>query len=186
VTGTRWRRADAGLDANKAAWEGFTLSVRERIYFGKPGDFMTVRHLAIGGTNFEIGQTLGALAVERYGQTPDDLVADRVYVRSRRLYVQRNYPIHAERMRGVAAAFGLDPEDDRYDLTSLALLTDLPKPAFGCSVVYYPPATTDNGHGYLSRNYDFFVGSIADIMMVAEAPDGGPTPAVMSEPYLME
>jgi len=162
------------------------LNVREQTYFGGR-DFMAVRHLAIGGTNFEIGRTLGALAVERYGQTAGDLAADVVvYVRARRLYMQRNYPIHAERMRGVAAAFGLDPEDDRYDLTGLALLTDLPKPAFGCSVVYYPPATTATGHGFLSRNYDFFVGSIADIMMAPEAPEGGSAPAVMSEPYLME
>jgi Acyl-coenzyme A:6-aminopenicillanic acid acyl-transferase len=162
------------------------LSAREHVYFDKSGDFMTVRHLAVGGTNFEIGRTLGTLASERYGQTPDDLVADSMYVRARRLYVQRNYPIHAERMPGVAAALGLDPEDDRYDLTGLSLLTDLPTPAFGCSVVYYPPASTVTGHGYLSRNYDFFVGSIADIMMVAQAPDDGRAPAAMSEPYVME
>ena len=167
-------------------WKSSTVRVREQVYFGEPGDFMTVRHLAISGTNFEIGRTLGALAVERYGQAPDDLVAERVYVRARRAYMQRHFPIHAERMRGVAAAFGLDPDDDRYDLTGLAHLTDLPRSASGCSVVYYPPATTATGHGYLSRNYDFFVGSMADIMMVPEPPDADPPPAVMSEPYLME
>ena len=162
------------------------MRVREEVYFGEPGDFMTVRHLAIRGTNFEIGRAVGALAVERYGQIPDDLVADPVYVRARRVYMQHHFPIHAERMKGAAAAFGLDPDDDRYDLTGLALLTGLSQPASGCSVVYYPPATTVTGHGYLSRNYDFFVGSMADIMMVPEPPDTGPAPAVMSEPYLME
>jgi len=45
------------------------MSVREQAYFGEPGDFMTVRHLAIDGTNFEIGQALGALAAGRYGRT---------------------------------------------------------------------------------------------------------------------
>jgi hypothetical protein len=162
------------------------MSVREQVLFGGPRDFMTVRHLTIGGTNFEIGRTLGALAVERYGQTPDDLVADPVYARARRVYMQHHYPIHAERMNGVAAAFDLDPDDDRYDLTGLAHLTDLPQAATGCSVVYYPPATTVTGHGYLSRNYDFVVGSMADLMMVPEPPDANPAPAVMSEPYIME
>jgi hypothetical protein len=136
-------------------WKDWPISVREQVYFGAPGDFMTVRHLTIHGTNFEIGRTLGALAVERYGQTADNLVADRVYARARRVYMQQHFPIHAERMKGVAAAFGLDPDDERYDLTGLAHLIGLPQPAFGCSVVYYPPLTTVTGHGYLSRNYDF-------------------------------
>jgi hypothetical protein len=162
------------------------MRVREQICFGGPGDFMTVRHLVVRGTNFEIGRSLGALAVERYGQTPGELVADPVYARARRVYMERHFPIHAERMKGVASAFGLDPDDDRYDLTGLAHLTDLPQPASGCSVVYYPPATTVTGHGYLSRNYDFFVGSMADVMMVAEPPGADRAPAVMSEPYLME
>ena len=162
------------------------MRVHEQVYFGEPADFMTVRHLTIRGTNFEIGRTLGDLAVRRYGQIPDDLVADPVYVHARRVYMQQHFPIQAERMKGVAAAFGLDPDDDRHDITGLAHLINLPQPAFGCSVVYYPPATTVTGGGYLSRNYDFFVGSMADLMRVPQRPNAEPVPAVMSEPYLME
>jgi hypothetical protein len=50
----------------------------------------------------------------------------------------------------------------------------------------YASSATVTGHGSLSRNYDFFVGSIADLMRVPEPPDADPAPAVMSEPYLME
>jgi Acyl-coenzyme A:6-aminopenicillanic acid acyl-transferase len=159
----------------------------EQTHFGRPGDFTTVRHLTIHGTNFEIGQTLGRLAIERYGRTPAHLAAIPIYARARRIYIQRHYPIHWERMKGVAAAFGLDPGDDRYDLTGLAYLTDLPMPPFGCSVVYYPPATTATGRGYLSRNYDFFIGSMAEMLGVPLPPDvNQQLPPVMSEPYIME
>lgn len=75
--------------------------------------------------------------------------------------MQQHFPIHAERMKGVAAASG-------------------------CSVLYYPPATTATGHGYFSRNYDFFLGSMAQVMMVPEPPAADPVPAVMSEPHLMQ
>ena len=71
-------------------------------------------------------------------------------------------------------------------MTGLAHLINVAQPAFGCSVVYYPPNTTVTGHGYLSRNYDFFVGSMADLMMVPHPPDAEPAPAVMSKPHLMQ
>lgn len=163
------------------------MKMDEQTHFGGPGDFMTVRHLTIHGTNFQIGQTLGRQAVERYGRTPDFLAADPLYARARRVYIQRQYPIHWERMKGVADAFGLDPEDDRYDLTGLGYLVEVPMPAFGCSAIYFPPATTATGGGYLSRNYDFFVGSMAEVMQVPLPPAvKEQLPPVMSEPYLME
>jgi hypothetical protein len=163
------------------------MTVQERTYFGRPEDFMTVRHLTVRGTNFEIGHALGTLAVERYGRTPAHLVAEPLYGRARRIYIQRHYPVHWARMQGVAAALGLDPDDDRYDLTGLAYLVDLPTPAFGCSVVYYPPATTATGHGYLSRNYDFLIGTMAEVMRVPLPPSiSQHLRPVMSEPYLME
>ena len=97
--------------------------------------------------------------------------------------MERQYPIHWQRMQGVAAAIGVEPDDDSYDLAFLGLHVD--HPAFACSAVYYPPSTTATGHGYLSRNYDFFVGNMADLMQVP-LPPGAELPPVMSEPYLME
>jgi predicted choloylglycine hydrolase len=162
-------------------------NAQEQIHFGGPGDFTTVRHRTIRGTNFAIGREVGKLATERYGRTPEHLAANPVYARARRTYIQRTYPILWERMKGVADAFGIDPNDDRYDLTFMDYLTDVPMPTYGCSAVYYPPSTTATGRGYLSRNFDFSVDSMADMF-------GVPLPSemrqqlrpVMSEPYLME
>ena len=162
------------------------MYTKEKTHFGGSENFMTVRHLTIGGTNFEIGQHLGKLAIERYGRTPAHYAANPTYARARRLYIQRHFPIQWERMKGIASAFGLDPEDNRYDLTGLDYLTEVPMPAYGCSAVYYPPATTVSGHGYLSRNYDFSIDSMADMLGVPLPPNIQKPPPVMSQPYLME
>lgn len=163
------------------------MTVQERSYCGQPGDFMTVRHLTIHGSNMEIGRTLGELAIKRDGRTPTHFEADPLYVRARRAFVQRHYPIQWQRIRGVAAAFDLDPEDDRFDLTGLPHLVEIPPQAFACSAVYYPPDTTATGGGYLSRNYDFFVGSMAEVMQLPLPPTvTQQLPPAMSEPYVMQ
>ncbi len=163
------------------------MHIDEQILFGQPKDFVTARHLTMRGTNFEIGQKLGEMAIERYGASLARHSANPVIARARRLYFQRNYPIHWERVRGVAAAFGLDPDDDRYDVTNLMYNLDLPPQAPGCSVVYYPPSMTASGSGHLSRNYDFSIGSMADLMQIPLPPEAQDRlPAIMSEPYLME
>lgn len=168
------------------------MRITEKSFFEGSDNFMTVRHLTVRGTNFEIGRELGEMAVERYGQSPARYAADPTYARARRVYFQRDYPIHWERMRGVAAAFGLAPDDDRYDLTGLMYNADMPQQAMpvrapGCSVVYYPPSTTATGGGYLSRNYDFSIGTMADLMQVPLPPEvKRRMPPVMSEPYIME
>jgi hypothetical protein len=159
----------------------------ERTYFGEPDDFVTVRHLTIQGTNYQIGHKLGELAVERYHRSPADFTADPPFAAARRAYLKRNYPVQWERVRGVAGAFGLDSDDDGYDFTNLMYNVDVPLPAPGCSVVYYPPSTTANGRGYLSRNYDFSIGTVADVLQLPLPPGAGSRGVpVMSEPYLME
>ena len=124
----------------------------ERSHFGAPGDFMTVRHLTLRGTNAEIGRAVAEIAQRRHGASLEDLRADPVFVRARRDFLRGVYPLHWQRVRGVAEAFGVDPDGDEYDLTTLTYNMTVPAPAMGCSVVYYPPATTTDG-GLLSRNY---------------------------------
>jgi hypothetical protein len=90
-------------------------------------------------------------------------------------------------VRGVAAAFGLDPDDDHYELSTMWYNLDVPLQAMGCSVVYYPPSTTASGGGYLSRNYDFSIGTMAEVMHLSVPPEVKNQMApVMSEPYIME
>lgn len=162
------------------------MQVSEQSYFEGEG-FMTVRHLRVHGTNFEIGRRVGELTLQRHGKSPADYLTNPLYARARRAYVRRNYPIHWERVRGVAAAFGLDPNDDRYDLTGIRYNLDMPPQAPGCSVVYYPPSTTATGRGYLSRNYDFPTGTLADLFRIPVPPEvNAQLSPVMREPYIME
>lgn len=51
------------------------MTVQERTYCGQPGDYMTVRHLTIHGSNVEIGRALGELAIKRDGRTPAHFAA---------------------------------------------------------------------------------------------------------------
>ena len=164
------------------------MQVNQQTFFGETDSFVTLKHLTMRGTNFEIGQKLGELAIERYGKVTIPLPVSRDHVRARRSYFQRSYPIHWERMRGVAAAFGLDPEDDRYDLSSLRGNLEAEMPALGCSVVYYPPSTTAGGSGYLSRNLDFPMDvTVADVMQFPlPLEERKRMPSIMSEPYIME
>ena len=121
------------------------MHISEQAFFDGLVSFVAVHHLTMHGTNFQIGHKLAELAIERYGQSPAHYAANPVCAKARRVYFQRNYPIHWERVRGVAAAFDLDPDDDRYDLTTLWYNLGVPASAPGCSVVYYPPTTTASG-----------------------------------------
>jgi hypothetical protein len=151
------------------------LTVREQVVAGSPDDFMIVRHLVLEGSNFEIGEHLAKIARERFGVTPSQR-GEPVRNRAQRQYFARNYPIFHERMRGAAAEFGEEFEDDSFSFASLFY-----RPArHSCSVVFYPPQYTADGVGMLSRNYDFSTGTLW----------GTPPPegqlAATARPYLLE
>ena len=151
------------------------LEFAEKVIAGGPKDFMEVRHLTLRGSNFEIGRKLAEIAKEGLGVRPEPS-DDKLRTRAQREYFQRNYPIHFERMRGAAAAFGLDIKDDAHNVSSLTYGLTLP----GCSVVYYPPGVTADGAAVLSRNYDFTTGTI---MGRIPAPKEAPC---TSRPYIVE
>jgi hypothetical protein len=169
-------------------WTSHSPRSSEVVVAGGHGEFMTVRHLTVCGTNFEIGREIGELAIERYGQTAERLLGNGRFVRARRSYFQRQYPIHWERMQGVAAAFGVHPEDDRFDLSNLIYNGDIPMLALGrSSVMYFPPSTTATGDGYLSRNYAVSVDSMADVTRdPLPAERLAQLPPAIGEPYVLE
>ncbi len=140
------------------------LRYGETVVAGGPDRFMEVRHVIMKGTNIAIGEKLGEIA-KALGARPDPR-GDTLLNRIQREYMVRNYPILHERMRGIAAAFGLDVEDDRCDFSSIMLFPTGPP---GCSAVFYPGTHTANGHGTLSRNYDFTTGTISGRRPTAEA-----------------
>lgn len=141
--------------------------------------FMTVRHLSMRGTNFEIGKKLAEIAMQRHGTLVKNQ-ADPLTVKAQRSYLRARYPMHHERMRGAAEAYHVAFDEDNASLSALPY--NLGRPS--CSVVYYPPTCTESGHGILSRNYDFFTGTLSE-MFGAPRPQPGEKP-LMSEPYLVE
>lgn len=160
---------------------------REKTILSGSDNFMTIRHLTIGGSDFEIGKRLGQLASERHAYVPSRYATDPTFARARRAYFQRNYPSYWERACGLAAAFGFDAQSENYDFTNLPYHLEVPFPVPACSVVYYPPSTTATDHGYLSRNYDFPTGTMADVMGIPLSAEArSRIRPVMSEPYIME
>jgi hypothetical protein len=161
------------LDFQETLVEGFS-----------PQDFPTVRHLVLRGGNYEIGKQLAKIVMERYHLHTRPALDPRI-IRARNLYFRQHYPILWERARGVADAFGLDLNDHTADLASLMYPGLQPPPTSGCSVVFYPPQTTTNGHGLLSRNCDAQTGSMLEMLGVPVPPGVQLKPAY-SEPYVME
>lgn len=154
------------------------LQVAETLIVGGEDSFMQVRHLILRGPNREIGRHLAEIARERHDvrKVPwTDPRGNRV----RRAYLRLQYPIHYERMHGVADAFGMELEDDSIDFSALPYYVGVP----GCSVVYYPPSTTSTGQGMLSRNNDFMTGTFHNMLGLPAEPS---VKAMIAEPYLME
>ena len=148
---------------------------KETVIAGGPDKFAEVRHVVLKGSNFEIGKKIGEIA--KNDGTPITPSNDHVMNRAKREYMAKNYPILHERMKGVAAAYGLKIEDDSYDFLRL-FQPQMAAP--GCSVTFYPASATENGHNILSRNYDFTTGDIT-----GRWPQKGRL-AMMARPYLFE
>ena len=128
---------------------------KDEVIAGSPKDSLEVRHLVLRGSNEQIGRALAEIAKERYG-VKVDRAQDPVQVRAQRKFLERNYPALLDRMRGVAAAYGKELEDDAWDFGSLGF-TDL---RAGCSIAHLPPQSTKNGKSVVSRDYDYSTGNL--------------------------
>lgn len=148
---------------------------RVRPLVGAPGDFLRATHVRIDGSWFEIGRELARLGLERHRGAPAEVGADD-RVREQRAWFAERYPAQLERMRGLASFFGLEPETGEFVLDGLSYAT----PRAGCTVAYYPPATTEDGRGVLARNFDFTTGTFE-----GRRPAPGERIAC-AEPYVLE
>ncbi len=128
----------------------------DRVIAGGPNDSLEVRHLVLRGTNEQIGRALAGIAKERYGARLQP-AKDPLQMRAQRKFLERNYPILVDRMRGVASAFGMTIDDDGWDFTAL-VFTDL---RAGCSIAHLPPSSMANGKSVVSRDYDFTTGALS-------------------------
>ena len=112
---------------------------------------LIVRRVRVRGSNAQVGRAMAELAIERYGLRAEALLADGRYARARRAYFLRNYPSQLERMRGVAAAFGLRVDDDRFDFSVLPIGV-VPGDVLAATATYRPPWASHTGHGLLLRS----------------------------------
>jgi hypothetical protein len=141
--------------ASRATTPLLALTERERVIAGGPGDSLEVRHLVLEGTNEQIGNRLARLARERYDVRPLPS-PDPLRTRLQRKYIEKNFPILYERMRGVASAFDHGLDDDAWNYAGL----DYTQLRGGCSVIFIPPASSATGKGLVSRDYDYSTGSL--------------------------
>lgn len=167
LAGTGWIEERAG--ATEAL-------VEDKVVAGGVGDFMEARRVVLRGTNEEIGRALASIAKRRFGVKPA-ASGDTLRTRAQRRFVEKNYPILFERMRGVAAELGGRIDDNSMNFSRLTY-----PGAFrpGCSVVYLPPGLTASKTGIVSRNFDFSTGSLRGTY-----PKEGELPATC-RPYVIE
>jgi predicted choloylglycine hydrolase len=146
---------------------------------GGTGDFLRVRHLRAEGSQREIGRALAAAAEDAHGEAASPRRTDPQVEVVRRQWFDGHHPAHAERIRGVADHFGIDPTDPSVALDWLGTY-DLPA---GCSVAFYPGTGTKDGHGLLSRNFDFPTATFTQIVGLPPLPDERPLAA---DPWVVE
>jgi hypothetical protein len=146
---------------------------------GGPDDFLTVRHLRLAGTNREIGRALAATARTVHGDAARPAPADPLVEGVRRRWYADHHPTHAERMLGIADELGLDADDRSVSYDWLGTY-DVPA---GCSVAFYPGSGTKEGHGLLSRNFDFPTATFTQI--VGLPPIEGERP-LAADPWVIE
>ncbi|SFI27830.1 hypothetical protein SAMN05216275_102251 [Streptosporangium canum] len=121
-------------------------------------DFMTVRHMVLRGSQEQIGRALAEEARANAGWRPTE--TDPLINRARWTWFERNWPQHHARLNGVAAAFGVNPDDDTLRLDDIS---GLPAGS-ACSAAWCPPPHATDGRGRIARNYDFFTLSAPDLM----------------------
>lgn len=123
------------------------------------GNFSEARYVKLRGTNEEIGRILADIARTDL-QVRLSRYSSPVFGKSRKTYIKKMYPILFARMKGVAASYGLDFEDNTYDYSGLPFNVG---PSW-CSAVYFPPKFTCNGHGLLARNEDFLTCTMGEML----------------------
>ncbi len=154
------------------------LYSKETVVAGGPDQFMEVRHVVLKGSNYEIGKKIAEIA-KRDGVQMQPF-GDPLRNKVQREYIERNYPILYERMKGVADVFGLSIENDAHDFSAVPQHSELFVPS-GCSAVFYPAQFTKSGHDILSRNFDFSTGTLEQGKRPQED-----EMAAMARPYVFE
>jgi hypothetical protein len=134
-----------------ASHSGNPAILKDEVFIAKEnGTQVEWRHIVLKGNNTQIGMAQAEIAQRDYGVKSLKRYADPVYGKSRQIYMERNYPMMRERMKGIAMAYGLSPDNASFDTNTLPY--DMG--SIACSMIYFPPQTTANGHALTSRNLE--------------------------------
>ena len=147
--------------------KGQVLVKDEALVPEAPENYQEVRHLVLRGSSRDIGRALAEIARRDLGVSRLAKYTDSIYGEARRIYLKDNFPSLYERSLGVGDAFGLAEDDTSFDTTTLPY--DLG--SFACSSVCYPPNTTANGHTLVSRNYEWYTVSAAELFTGKKDPE---------------
>lgn len=139
-------------------------------------NYTELRHIVLKGTNEQIGEALGEIAIEDYNVKLYPY-ADPMYAKARLDYMQKNYPVFYERMKGVAEAYNVSLNSN-LDLGALVYDVEYP----GCSMVYFPSSVTSNGHTMVCRNIDFFKANFDTLYKKIKTN----RPDIYSRPFILE
>ena len=154
--------------------------VKDEIIIAKEnGTQVEWRHIVLKGNNTQIGIALGQIAQSDYGVKSLTRYADPVYGKARLAYMERNYPIMRDRMKGIAMAYGLTPDNASFDTNTLPYDAG----SLACSMIYFPPETTSNGHAITSRNMEWYLVPMDVYLNKAEKETGN---RIGSRDFLME
>ena len=140
----------------------------------RPGDVLTVRHLRVGGhpARDRTGARRAAEAGARL--RPPAPPVDRPGVeRARRRWFDAQPPGPRRAHRGHRRALRPRPRRPARGAATGSAPTTLPA---GCSVAFYPGAGTKDGHGILSRNFDFPTATFTQIIGLPPLPASGRWP----------
>ena len=147
---------------------------------GAAADIVTVRHLRLEGDQRSIGRQLAQATCAIHGAAAAPRpTSDPTVEHARRRWFAANYRTHAARSAGVADHFGLDPADLGHTHDWL----NTHRVPAGCSVAFYPGAGTKDGHGILSRNFDFPTATFTQIVGADPLTDERPLAA---DPWVIE
>lgn len=156
------------------------MTKTREVVAGGAGQFMTVYHLTVSGSQAEIGRALAEEAKDRYDWKP--VPADPTVSRARRDWFRRDWPQHYARMAGAAEVAGVPLDRDDVHLDALAWSPT----GSGCSAIWCGGSTTIDGHNLLGRNYDFFtVGMQQMFALMSGQPGPEHEPPICSRPYVI-
>jgi hypothetical protein len=157
VNGTTSMQNETSMQNMGSGYDSIALSMNQTLVKNeiiipmKNETEMEWRHIILKGNNTQIGMALGEIAQEDYGLTSLSKYADAVYGKARQEYMAKNFPTMLARMKGVAAAYGMSPENGSFDTTVLPY--DIG--SIACSMIYFPPMLTVSGHALSVRSMDF-------------------------------